>query len=201
MKAIEGPAVLWLRLSDACQRLRAVGIGDADLLETIARSALLGRFVATGFQAVHIGREYYASPDRLPVRRMMWRKLRSEKAPGAGYRRWIGGDDLICTRGDHIDNVTQEAWRSVFVDALSFEEVLRDLRVRARPPKVTAEETETWITNCSESNSKTAWAAYRHHYGNRAGKRDEDFQPSWLRVHGAPSRGRPKKSPNGKQSA
>lgn len=187
-------AIAWLRLSDACQRLRAAGIGEVDMLKTIARAGLRGRFVATGFQEIHNGREYHATPDRRPVRRMTWRVLCSKKAPEAGYMRWLAGDDLVWTHGDHIDNVTQEVWRSVFVDPQSFEAFLGDLRARAAPPKVDPDETEEWIRGYPGTNSKTGWDDYRLYYGARAAKRELVFQPSWNRVHGG-LKGRPRKSP------
>lgn len=184
----------WLRLSEACHRLRAAGVGDVDLLATIARAGLQRRFVAKGFQSVRIGRDYRASPDRLPIRQMMWRVLCSPKAEDKGYKRWIDGDDLIWTRGDHIDDVTQEVWRSVFVDVLSFEGFLADRLARAAPPKLTPEETEEWIREYPGTNSKTGWDDYQRYYGARAAKRELVFQPAWIRVHER-SKGRPRKSP------
>lgn len=171
------------------------------MLKTIARAGLRGAIFATGMQSIWTSGEHHAPCERAPVRSMMWRVLCSPKADDAGYQRWTDGDDLIWTRGDHIDDFDQEIWRLVFLEQLSFDALLADLAASSPAAKVTAEETEIWIRNWPGSNSKAAWAAYRRHFGNRAGKRDEDFQPAWLRVHGTPARGQPRKSPSARKAA
>lgn len=187
----------WLRLSAAIARLRSVGVGDVDLLTTIAKAGLRGHLVATGFRCAFIGPEHVESPDRRPVRRMMWRVLASPKAIQAGYQRMISGEDLIWNRGTGGDDFEQEAWRAVFVDALSLDALLRDISAQAPGAKVTPAETAAWIEEWPGASSKTAWQAYRAHFGTRAGKRDDVFLPAWQRHHGTRSRGRPKKSPRG----
>ncbi|WP_079639606.1 hypothetical protein [Sphingopyxis flava] len=127
---------------------------------------------------------------------MMWRVLSSPKAGDKGYHCGILGEDLFWSRGNRIDEVQQEQWRSVLVDRPGFEALLRELAVLSPVQKVTAGETAEWIAAYPGSNSKEGWAAYKRHYGARAAKRDEVFQPMWREIHGEPSRGRPRKSPN-----
>lgn len=170
------------------------------MLKTIARAGLRGPIFATGLQSIWTAGVHRSACERAPVSSMMWRVLCSPNADDAGYQRCIHCDDLIWNRGDHVDDFDQEIWQAVWLDRLSFDAFLADLARCSPAAKVTAEETKNWIMAWSGSNSKVAWAAYRRHFGNRAGKRDEDFQPEWLRVHGTPSRGQPKKSPNSQQS-
>lgn len=192
----EQPISCMLRLSEAVARLRAAGVGEVDMLATIANAALHGPLVATGYRSVVVGRQQADSADRLPVRRMTWRVLASPKARKAVYQRMISGNDLIWSRGDHVDDFAQEAWRSVFVDAESLRATLSEIRPRGFGAKATADETAAWIATWPGANSREAWQAYRQHFGTRAGKRDEVFLPAWHRYHGSRSRGRPKKSPS-----
>lgn len=183
-----------LRLSHAIARLSAAGVGKVDMLATIANAALHGPFVATGFRSVVVGRQQADSVDRMPVRRMMWRVLASSKAKDKGYERMIDGDDLIWNRGDRIDNLIQEAWRSVYVDGVSFETLLRDVVDHYRPGELSQEEIEGWIRDYPGSNYKIAWADFQRHFGAGACKRDERFMPAWRKVRGNPKRGQPRKS-------
>lgn len=183
-----------LRLSAAIARLRAAGVGEVDLLETIAKAALHGPLVATGFQSItNCGRRVH-SAKRLPVRRMTWRMLASPEASLKGYERMICGDDLVWNRGDHIDDFVQEAWRSVFVDRVSFEALLCDVVGTYRPRELSQEEIEGWIRDYPGSNYKMAWADFQSHFGAGACKRDERFMPAWRKVRGNPKRGQPRKS-------
>lgn len=184
-----------IRLSAAIARLCAAGVGEVDMLKTIAVAGLHGPLVATGFQSVINGRKQADTAKRLPVRRMTWRVLASPIAGLKGYERMICGDDLIWNRGDHIDNVIQEAWRSVYVDSVSFESLLRDVVDHYRPGELSQEEIEGWIRDYPGSNYKIAWADFQRHFGAGACKRDERFMPAWRKVRGNPKRGQPKKSP------
>lgn len=176
------------------RRRRDEHVGEVDLLETIAKAALHGPLVATGFQSITNRRQWEHSAKRLPVRRMAWRVLASPIAGSKGYERMICGDDLIWNRGDHIDNLIQEAWRSVYVDSVSFETLLRDVVDHYRPGELSQEEIEDWIRDYPGSNYKTAWADFQRHFGAAACKRDERFMPAWRKVRGNPKRGQPRKS-------
>ena len=191
----EQPISCMLRLSEAVSRLRADGVGEVDMLATIANAALHGPLVATGYRSVVVGGQQQDSADRLPVRRMTWRVIASPKANDKGYSRTINGDELIWSRGDHVDNFVQEAWRSVFVDRMSLEAIQREMAARAPFAKATTEETAAWIAEWPGTDGKQAWQAYQRHFGRRAGKREEDFMPAWKRHTGYRPRGRPKKSP------
>ena len=182
-----------LRLSKAIARLRAAGVGEVDMLKTIAVAGLHGPLMATGFQSVINGRKQADTAKRLPVRRMTWRVLATPKAGPEGYERMICGDDLIWNRGDHIDDFAQEAWRSVFVDIVSFEALLRDVVDNYRPRELSQEQIEGWIGDYPGNNYKTAWAEFQRHFGARPFKRDERFMPAWRKVRGNPQRGQPRK--------
>ncbi|WP_234180328.1 hypothetical protein [Sphingopyxis sp. NFH-91] len=185
-----------IRLSETLALLSAAGVGEVDWLGTLAAAGLRGQLVATAFQSITVGQQYSESPDRRPVRRMMWRVLSSPKAIGARYRRMISGEDLVWNRGTGGDDFEQEAWRTVFIDTTSLDALLRAISARAPGTKITPAETAAWIGEWPGSNGKTAWQAYQAHFGSRAGKRDDDFLPAWQHHHGR-SRGRPKKSPRG----
>lgn len=192
----EQPISCMLRLSEAVARLRAAGVGEVDMLATIANAALHGSLVATGYRSVIVGGQQQDSADRLPVRRMTWRVLASTRSGDAGISRMISGDDLIWNRGDHVDEFAQEGWRSVFVDSVSFENLLRDVVDHYRPAELSQDEIEEWIRDYPGSNHKIAWADFQLHFGARPFKRDERFMPSWREVRGHPQRGQPrKKSP------
>lgn len=182
----------WLRLSDACQQLRRVGVGDADLLRTIAYAGLRERIVATGFQSVHVGGEHHAAVDRAPVRSMMWRVLCSPKADDAGYERWIRNEALIWTRGDHVDNFTQEIWRCVFVDRLSFDALLTDTLAAIGANIVNEAEVLAWIEVYPGTGREDGWEAFQTHFGARACKRHV-FRSAWSVDRGVRGRGRPRK--------
>lgn len=183
-----------IRLSAAIARLCAAGVGEVDMLKTIAVAGLHGPLVATGFQSVINGRKQADTAERLPVRRMAWRVLASPIAESKGYERMICGDDLIWNRGDHIDDFAQEAWRSVFVDRVSFEALLRDVIDTYRPGDLSQEQIEEWIREYPGSNCKAAWADFQRHFGAGACKRDERFMPAWRKGRGNPKRGQPRKS-------
>lgn len=184
-----------LRLSEAIARLCAAGVGEADALRMIASAGLRGRIMATGFPSVSIGRKYTGDPNRARVDSLMWRILCHPEAAAKGYECFTRDDALFWTRGDGGDEYRQRAFDVVLLDGPSFALWLRDVVNHYRPGKVSREEIAKWIRAYPGSNSKTAWADFQAHFGPGACKRDMEFRPVWLEVHGNPQRGQPKKSP------
>lgn len=183
-----------VRLSDAIARLCAAGVGEVDVLRMIAKAALRTRLVATGFQSVQTGKGCHDSADRMPIRRLTWWAFCSPRADATGFVRGIIAEDIIWSRGEGA-SFMQEAWSAVLLDRPSFDLWLLEIAENYRPRKMPPADTEAWIRAWPGRNSKTAWEEYRKAHGRRACQRDEEFQPTWLRIHENPRPGQPKKSP------
>lgn len=186
----EGQA--WLRLTEACKRLRAAGVGEADILPTIAYAGLRGQLIATGFPSAHIGTTRHRSNERDHVRSIMWRVLSSKKAAAAGYERFVSGEDLVWTLTTD-EGYRQEAWRCVFVDRASFAALLADASAKAKANLVSDGETAEWIETYPGQYVESAWEAFRKHFGARAGARAA-FRAVWKIVRGTRGKGRPRKN-------
>jgi hypothetical protein len=183
-----------IRLSDACARLRAAGVGEVDVLRLIANAGLGGRVIATGYRSTCDRGRHTAGIARQRVDRHMWRVLSSTRPAAEACQRWAHGDELGWTLGDG-DTYQHRVFDGVTVDLALFDLWLRDVANRYRPSKVSREEIEKWIRAYPGSNSKTAWADFQRHFGPGACKRDMEFRPVWIELHGNPQRGQPKKSP------
>lgn len=184
-----------IRLSDACARLRAAGVGEVDVLSIIAKAGLRGRIMATGFPSLCIGRKHNAEPNRARVDSRMWRVLCHAEAKANGYECFTRDNALFWTLGDGGDGYRQRSFDVVLLDRPSFELWLRDVVSAYRPGELSQHQIEAWIEDYAGTNCKAAWADFQRHFGARACKRDERFQPAWRKVHGNPQRGQPKKSP------
>jgi hypothetical protein len=180
----------WVRLSDAQAQLRSAGIGNADIISSIAWGAFAGQIIVTGFQSVRLNGERHSAKDRDFSRRIFWRVLTSDKAPAVGFVPWMAGESIGWT-GRKDDAAIGESYSCVLIDQPSFALLAADISARIAADVLLDADVVAWIRRHDGTNSKGAWASFRAEFGRRAGKRDR-FHAVWLQVQENPQRGRPK---------
>lgn len=186
----------WVPARVVRQRVRDVGVGDAELLTKIAGACLSGRMIGSGYRVLHGRGACDLAEDRQRVGSRFWRFLRVEDGRFERIARWDLGQfhwSMIDTEG----NSYQESWYGVVFDAPLFRIWLDEIVEGSAPVKANPGEIRHWLEHhCPSENYKLAWPRFKADFGKRAVP-FAVFEPLFKAWKGNPGRGRPRKKPAG----